>query len=32
MCLKLKEEQGLKRAMEEYVKKTEVIEGLFDPM
>lgn len=30
MCLKLKEEPRLKQAMEEYVKKTEVIEGLFD--
>ncbi len=30
MCLKLKEEQGLRKAMEEYVKKTEVIEGLFN--
>lgn len=30
MCLRQKDEQGLKKAMEEYVKKTEVIEGLFD--
>lgn len=32
MCLSLKEEDGLKRAMEAYVKKTAVIENLFELM
>lgn len=30
MCLNLKEEEGLKRAMETYVKKTAVIEHVFE--
>ena len=30
MCLNLKEEEGLKRAMESYVKKTAVIEHVFE--
>ena len=32
MCLNLKEEEGLKRAMETYVKKTAVIEHVFELM
>ena len=29
LCLNLKEEEGLKEAMEEYVKKTAAVEELF---